>query len=693
MALADPTIVASAPNASAATTTTSTAAADVAQAGPLSDVPLNSWAYDAVDQLAKDGIIKGYPDGTFKGNRPMTRYEAAVLAYRAVDTIESEITAGKAVTAKLRSDMDAANKLIAAFGAELKAVESHVAALQTEADQTKNGLAATQKTVAGQAAQIGALTAFDQKAYIRITDIFTAFAFGANVNSNCGPGAYSGNGGSVATYCHNVGGGTALLQGVKTGGYEPIWGNVPPSGNYANGSRDSGQTFNYFKMSFTGTPSANTAFLVELGDSSRPADSSGRSTQTADCIPENNFLDGNAAQPLSTQYCSIVNASQAAYENGETGFAPGFNNLWIQTQIPNSGIYLRAGHVQNNEGPALGTGFLGGDYYWGGQLGITHGTFNAYVGYGFGNGANTNLVINNDPYPEQAFTAEADNTFKLSKDFSINLGVMYANYTGYSMLAWDPSAVECIGTTAVVAGVGTVGQTRFFANTMAVPFATCGAGFAPVTYASGAPITGYYLGTGNNNPTVSGTLVPGVATASLTAPTANAGMGYITPGLALTTPMSMIAGHINVIDGKWHLYLAGIYHLGNDPYTGSPYVGALAGQAKLDYGPITALPGNAGKWTYEIQGQAIQFNGALPNTNDFGGPILDNSWASNWGGLYWANLIVKYWISDQTNLAIGYGVAGLLPNTVLPASTSTCPGCVVSGYSQPAGYIQMNMSF
>src|SRR5271170_404062 len=142
LALADPTTVAVAPaDASAASTASATAAttasSDVAQAGPLSDVPLNSWAYDAVDQLAKDGIIKGYPDGTYKGNRPMTRYEVAVLAYRAVDMLEAMITANKPGAPQVtKADLDAANKLIAAFGNELKAVEAHVNALQQEADAT-----------------------------------------------------------------------------------------------------------------------------------------------------------------------------------------------------------------------------------------------------------------------------------------------------------------------------------------------------------------------------------------------------------------------------------------------------------------------------------------------------------------------------------------------------------------------------
>jgi guanyl-specific ribonuclease Sa len=670
-----------APDASAASTSSAT---DVAQAGPLSDVPLNSWAYDAVNQLAKDGIIKGYPDGTFKGNRPMTRYEAAVLAYRAVDMIEAQITAGKAVE---KADIDAANKLIAAYGAELKAVERHVDALQTEADTTKNEADATQRTVAGHTAQIGALTAFDKKAYIKITDIFTSFAYGANVQAACGPGSYSGNGGAVATYCNHTFGGNTLLQGVKTGGYQPFFSNDPPSSNLANGQRNSGLAFNYFKFSLTGTPSVNTSFLMELSDSSRPVDTSGRSTQTADCIPQQNFLNGNAANPATLGNCSVVNASQAAFASGETGFAPGFNNLWIQTQNPNSGLYLRVGHVQNNEGPTGGS-WLGGDYYWGAQLGMTSGNFNGYVGYGVGNSAVTNATLDNIQVQDQRFTAEADYTFKVGKG-AVNLGLMYANYTGTDNNLWDAAAVLCTGTTPVVAGVGTVGQTKFFANTKAVPFTTCGAGFAPVTFTNGAPITGYYLSPQANNPTLTGTAVPGVATASLTAPVGS----FTTPGLAVGTPVSSLGGHAILTYGPARLYLAGTYHLGNDPYTGAGWVGPLSGDFVADYGPFRAGPGNRNKFTYEAQGFAIQFNGSMPNTNDFGGPILDNSWTTNFSGMYWVEAAVKYWLADETNVAIGYGHAGLLPNTVLPAGNATCPGCIVSGYTQNAAFLQMNMNF
>ena len=268
------TVAATTPATTAASTSTvapaanadSTSSADVAQAGPLSDVPLNSWAYDAVDQLAKDGVIKGYPDGTYKGARPMTRYEAAVLAYRAVDMIEAQITAGKAVDAKLRADIDAANKLITAFGAELKTVERHVDALQQEADATKSGLDTTNRVVAGHSAQIGALTDFNRRAQIHVTDIFRTFAYGQNIQANCGSFNYAANpagaaANGVQSYCANTGGGNALLHGVKTGGYQPVFGASPPSNNLPNGQRNAGQGFNYFKLTFSGNPSPNVAFL------------------------------------------------------------------------------------------------------------------------------------------------------------------------------------------------------------------------------------------------------------------------------------------------------------------------------------------------------------------------------------------------------------------------------------------------
>ena len=48
------------------------------------DIPANHWAYEYVKDLADKGLVEGYPDGEFKGNRAMTRYEYAAIIYRAL---------------------------------------------------------------------------------------------------------------------------------------------------------------------------------------------------------------------------------------------------------------------------------------------------------------------------------------------------------------------------------------------------------------------------------------------------------------------------------------------------------------------------------------------------------------------------------------------------------------------------------
>ena len=61
------------------------------------DVPQNHWAYEAVKEMADRGLIEGYPNGTFGGDRAMTRYEFSQIVYRALQT-------GAAVDGKLVSE-------------------------------------------------------------------------------------------------------------------------------------------------------------------------------------------------------------------------------------------------------------------------------------------------------------------------------------------------------------------------------------------------------------------------------------------------------------------------------------------------------------------------------------------------------------------------------------------------------------
>ena len=59
-------------------------AIDPSKTAEFPDVPRNHWAYQYIIQLAGNGILVGYPDGTFKGDVKMTRYEFATMLYRAL---------------------------------------------------------------------------------------------------------------------------------------------------------------------------------------------------------------------------------------------------------------------------------------------------------------------------------------------------------------------------------------------------------------------------------------------------------------------------------------------------------------------------------------------------------------------------------------------------------------------------------
>lgn len=76
------------------------------------DVPANHWAYEYVTALHKAGILEGYPDGTFSGDRMMTRYEFAAIVYRT-------IMAGAASNPALNRD-GTLDKLAKEFSSEMK---------------------------------------------------------------------------------------------------------------------------------------------------------------------------------------------------------------------------------------------------------------------------------------------------------------------------------------------------------------------------------------------------------------------------------------------------------------------------------------------------------------------------------------------------------------------------------------------
>lgn len=88
-------------------------------ANPFSDVPAGHWAYEAVNKLAAEGVVEGYPDGTYGGDRLMTRYEMAQIVAKAM-------AKGANV-----------DKLAAEFAGELDSLGVRVANLEKKADNVR----------------------------------------------------------------------------------------------------------------------------------------------------------------------------------------------------------------------------------------------------------------------------------------------------------------------------------------------------------------------------------------------------------------------------------------------------------------------------------------------------------------------------------------------------------------------------
>lgn len=81
-----------------------TAAFTVSAANPFADVDTSSWAYQAVSQLSDQGVVDGYPDGTFKGDKNVSRYELAQIIARLMAKEESLNDSQKAMVKKLSAE-------------------------------------------------------------------------------------------------------------------------------------------------------------------------------------------------------------------------------------------------------------------------------------------------------------------------------------------------------------------------------------------------------------------------------------------------------------------------------------------------------------------------------------------------------------------------------------------------------------
>jgi hypothetical protein len=104
--------------------------AQLTSVSQLSDVQPTDWAFQALQSLVERyGVIAGYPDGTFRGNRALTRYEFAAGLNAALDRVNELIAAGLAETVT-REDLATLQRLQEEFAAELATLRGRVDVLE-----------------------------------------------------------------------------------------------------------------------------------------------------------------------------------------------------------------------------------------------------------------------------------------------------------------------------------------------------------------------------------------------------------------------------------------------------------------------------------------------------------------------------------------------------------------------------------
>ena len=183
-----------------------------AQAAPFLDTPTNHWAYEAVQDLAKKGIVIGYPDGTYGGKRPMTRYEFAVALDRALRTVgrherrQSRPPARPPSPPSPRTTSTSLQALIDKFRPELDTIQANLKTAQDNIDALRadvldaKALAGKAQDTANNSYGVGADRKFQISGYIQ-----ARYQSGVRRGRGLWPGSrrarQAGRGPTTATTC------------------------------------------------------------------------------------------------------------------------------------------------------------------------------------------------------------------------------------------------------------------------------------------------------------------------------------------------------------------------------------------------------------------------------------------------------------------------------------------------------------
>jgi hypothetical protein len=305
--------------------------ANVAQANAnaaegFKDVPTTHWAYPALQQLQADGIVIGYPDGYFRGKRPITRYEIAAVTARAIKHVQ-DLLANAATAPKVSpDDIATLRKLIDDNTTQLAAVQKDVAALQTQTDLNTATLKRQQLHLY-----------YFLRAPGTLTDRVEAY------NAKSGLALAPGT----------------LVTGPGSGGT----GQTLPSGLSAGGTG-----YQVLRMIFSGVVDPKVSYSVRLEDR---------------YYLDNAFGSANSGGAGSGFGTSTVIPTAGAYPNN--GLLR-INFATVKYTDP-SGLFGRVGRFVE-QGGNIGLNYS--DYFNGGEVGYSKGPIQGFAGYSFFKSAGSN---------------------------------------------------------------------------------------------------------------------------------------------------------------------------------------------------------------------------------------------------------------------------------------------------------------
>ena len=599
------------------------------QADVLKDVPTNSWAYQAIVDLVNDGIIIGYPDGTFKGNRPLTRYEAAVLVERAVQFVLNRMGQLPKPQAApkpeiTQADIDKLRALLDEFKGDIDSLKLRV----SDIDGRLKTVEATQAR-----AKLGAVY------FIRagnFNEQVSAFSNAYNPVFGC-PGAPAGS--ANAANCSNALAPNTLLKG---GSLTP--GSNVGTNSYYSGQNGAGYGYQLLRVLLDGNLDARFSYHLRL---------------------ENRYYWDTPSVQLATSGTpggSVNNTpnyltSTTSVFDYPSNTTVRLNYAYMQYNDP-SGLYAYIGRLNETDGTL---GMLYADQFNGAKIGYARGPLKIEGGYAFDYPSyNANNTIcpytagttNNGAFnqangcgsPTQTIFGQA--SFKLTK--AATIGVAYLTDINALINNWNPNVCSFQPGTAK-AGLPVNGRCLQY-NSLTAPLIP-------------ASINGVSTG------------VTGAFTSQLTNLSEGSAFGSYQTAFA-KIPVSLEA--------------EGTLRFGNDPSTGT---GWLSNGAYWFQGRLGQYSAKAFKPYLEGGFIGAGYNSISAHTSIINGTSYQGQYQANPNGYQISYVGAHYWFSNYGRVGVVYNWYDILNGTTLPVSSANYAGTFLTHDAGQGLFLQTYLQF